>query len=312
MISEADDVTYSFVGLELVWLHLNGFIEIPELPEERIKGWSNTDSLAKLLACTQSLWFLINCLGRVIQQLPFSTLEIFTVSFIGCTWINYYFWWHKPQGLVTITFIHVPHLLERTLDAMEKAVPLDRRGEWRNFTLSSITNVGDNFRRKRTAIEQVTRKSLRVIELTGMNNLQLGSDRERLDWEDLMNDAMLGYWGESWQLACATFPGILNSAFDIVAWNFVFPTRVESLLWKISTCTTTGLALVTMVYTLVDWAVTNKKDRQQLESITFKCYATVFSFLRLYVIVEIFIGLRALPGGVFRTVDWSRYIPHIF
>lgn len=312
MICEADNITYSFVGLELVWLHLNHFVEIPELAEERIKGWSNTDSIAKLVACAQSLWFLINCLGRVIQQLPFSTLEIFTVSFIGCTWINYYFWWHKPQGLETITFIHVPHLLEPTLDAMEEAVQLGRRGEWRIVARSSLSNIGDNFRRKGTAIEQATRRSLAVIELTGMNNLPLGLDRDLLEWEDLMNDALLGYWGESWQLACATFPGILNSAFDIVAWNFVFPTPIESLLWKISTCTSTGLALVTMVYTLVDWAVANKKDRQMLESISFKFYAMVYSILRLYVIVEMFIGLRALPEGVFRTVAWSKYFPHIF
>lgn len=304
-------MTYSFVGLELAWLHLNHFVEIPQLSKESIKRWSNTDSMTKLLACVQSLWFLITCLCRVIQQLPFSTLEVFTVSFIGCTWINYYFWWHKPQGLETITFIHVPHLLERNLDAMEEAVPLGRRGEWRNPAVHSMSNVGDNFRRKPPAIEPLTRISLRVFGLTGMNNLPLGLDGDLLEWEKLMNDAMLGLWGESWLLACATFPGILNSAFDIVAWNFVFPTPVESLLWKISTCTTTGLALVTMVYTLIDWAVTNKKDRQQLESIEFKCYAMVYSFMRLYVVVEIFIGLRSLPAGVFRTVAWSRFIPHI-
>lgn len=300
------------MGLEVIWLHLNNFIEIPEFPEERIKGWSNTDNMAKLLACAQSVWFGISCLGRVIQQLPFSTLEVFTVSFIGCTWINYFFWWHKPQGLETITFIHVPHLLKRTLDAMEKAVPLGRRGEWKIPTLNSLANVGDNFRRKRTPSEQVTCSSLRVIEVTVMNGLPLGLDGNLLGWEDLMYDASLGVWEESFQLACAIFPGILNSAFDIVAWNFVFPTPVESLLWKISTCTSTGLAVVTMVYTLVHWAVTNKKDRQQLGSISFICYATIYSFLRLYVIVEIFIGLRSLPAGVFRTVDWSKYVPHIF
>ena len=312
MISEADGITYSFVGLELVWLHLNHFIEIPQFSEERIKGWSNTDSMTKLLACAQSFWFLITCLGRVIQQLPFSTLEVFTVSFIACTWISYYFWWHKPQGLKTITFIHVPHLLERNLDAMEEAVPLGRRGEWRSPAVGPLSNVGDNFRRERRAIEQVTRTSLRALELTGMTSLPLGLDQGLLEWEDLMNDAMLDYWRESWQLACAIFPGILNNAFGIVAWNFIFPTPVESLLWKISTCTTTGLALVTMVYTLVDWALTNKKDRQQLESVRFKCYAIIYSFLRLYVIVEIFIGLRSLPAGVFRTVAWSKYVPHIF
>lgn len=79
-----------------------------------------------------------------------------------------------------------------------------------------------------------------------------------------MNHAMLGYWEESWQLAYAIFPSILNSALDIVAWHFVFPTPVESLLWKISTCITKGLAFMMMVYTYVDLVVTNPNDRQQL------------------------------------------------
>ena len=42
--------------------------------------------------------------------------------------MNYYFCWHKRQGLEIITFIRVPHLLKRNLDAMEEAVALDRRG----------------------------------------------------------------------------------------------------------------------------------------------------------------------------------------
>ena len=79
-----------------------------------------------------------------------------------------------------------------------------------------------------------------------------------------MNHAMLGYWGESWQLAYAIFPSVLNSALDIVAWHLVFPTPVESLLWKISTFITTGLALIMMVYTYVDWVVTKPNDHQQL------------------------------------------------
>lgn len=67
-----------------------------------------------------------------------------------------------------------------------------------------------------------------------------------------------------------------------------------------------------MVYTLLHWARANRKDRQQLDSVSFKFYAAIYSFLRFYVIVEIFIGLRSLPAGVFRTVDWSRFVPHIF
>ena len=147
---------------------------------------------------------------------------------------------------------------------MEEAVSLGMRGEWRYPTLNTLSNVGDDFRRERTSIEHMTRRSLRIIVLTGINDLPLVLDRDLWGWEDLMNHAMLGYWGESWQLVCAIFPSILNSALDIVAWHFVFPTPVESLLWKISTCITTGLALMMMVYTHVDLVVTNPNDRQQL------------------------------------------------
>lgn len=36
----------------------------------------------------------------------------------------------------------------------------------------------------------------------------------------------------------------------------------------------------------------------------------LYSFSRIYVLVEDFIGLRELPTSAFDTVDWSRYLPH--
>lgn len=36
----------------------------------------------------------------------------------------------------------------------------------------------------------------------------------------------------------------------------------------------------------------------------------LYIFLRLYLLVAIFISLRLVPASVYTTVDWSRYIPH--
>ena len=55
---------------------------------------------------------------------------------------------------------------------------LGRRGEWRYPTLNTLSSVGDNFRRERTSIEQMPRRSLRIIELTGINDLPLVLDRD--------------------------------------------------------------------------------------------------------------------------------------
>jgi hypothetical protein len=30
----------------------------------------------------------------------------------------------------------------------------------------------------------------------------------------------------------------------------------------------------------------------------------------LYLLVEVFFGMRALEPGVFLTVDWTKYFPH--
>jgi hypothetical protein len=37
----------------------------------------------------------------------------------------------------------------------------------------------------------------------------------------------------------------------------------------------------------------------------------LFVGARLYLVVEAFISVRALPIGVFVTVPWANYIPHL-
>jgi hypothetical protein len=45
------------------------------------------------------------------------------------------------------------------------------------------------------------------------------------------------------------------------------------------------------------------------------CFAMLFSPLllaaRLFLVVESFISLRDVPSGVYATVPWAQYIPHI-
>jgi len=37
----------------------------------------------------------------------------------------------------------------------------------------------------------------------------------------------------------------------------------------------------------------------------------LYSGARLFIIVESFISIRKLPLGVFVTIDWAKYIPHL-
>jgi hypothetical protein len=51
-------------------------------------------------------------------------------------------------------------------------------------------------------------------------------------------------------------------------------------------------------------------NRSRLKSFPY-WFATLCYFLaRLYLLVEVFFGLRAVEPGVFLTVDWAKYWPH--
>ena len=73
---------------------------------------------------------------------------------------------------------------------------------------------------------------------------------------------------------------LVFGAVHLIAWNWTFPTPLERILWRTSsiTCTVTP---------------------------------TIYLISRSYMLVEIFIGLRSMPRGVYTGVNWSNYLPHI-
>ncbi|KAK0648035.1 hypothetical protein B0T16DRAFT_327440, partial [Cercophora newfieldiana] len=74
---------------------------IPDFPEDEIKDRSKGGSLAKFLACVQATWFCATCIGRVVQRLPLSQLELNTFAHALCTVIVYVLWWRKPLDVAT-------------------------------------------------------------------------------------------------------------------------------------------------------------------------------------------------------------------
>lgn len=74
-------------------------VSIKSISEDEIHDKSKSDSISRSLACLQILWLLIQVVGRAIQMLPISTLEIFAVSNATCAVASYALWWHKPKDV---------------------------------------------------------------------------------------------------------------------------------------------------------------------------------------------------------------------
>ena len=116
------------------------------------------------------------------------------------------------------------------------------------------------------------------------------------------------------------------------AWNFEFPSRVESILWRTACFIIIGssFALLTIPSwgTLDDYFVHyliyEREDSIKLRAfivmralhrrlgycfagLLLLCYATA----RLYLVVESFISLRHVPIGVYAAVPWVENIPHV-
>src|SRR5258708_11967208 len=70
-----------------------------KISEEDIKDRSKGDILSKLIAITQTTWFILQCIARGQQKLTLTELELVTLALASLNAITYVFWWHKPLGV---------------------------------------------------------------------------------------------------------------------------------------------------------------------------------------------------------------------
>ena len=119
------------------------------------------------------------------------------------------------------------------------------------------------------------------------------------------------------------------------AWNFEFPSRVESVIWRTACFIIIGSSPALLIipswetlYYYFDYTSDGPRpiDRNALKSMGFKsikaltkmagygfasllllCYAAS----RIYLVVESFISLRHVPIGVYAAVPWVENIPHV-
>ncbi|KAI3323706.1 hypothetical protein HD806DRAFT_522284 [Xylariaceae sp. AK1471] len=103
--------------------------------------------------------------------------------------------------------------------------------------------------------------------------------------------------------------------FHLAAWNHHFPSKVEMWLWRIS-----GLLVATIptIYSIWDGSYSGIGDAfkengasETPELLVFCLLFLVYVPARSFLVIEAFMSVRQMPIGVFVTVDWSNYIPHL-
>ncbi|KZP18110.1 hypothetical protein FIBSPDRAFT_660738, partial [Athelia psychrophila] len=64
-----------------------------------IKGRSKSDAFSKIVTIMQTLWFVVQCIARIIQHLPITNIEIATLAYTTISFALYHFWLKKPLNV---------------------------------------------------------------------------------------------------------------------------------------------------------------------------------------------------------------------
>ncbi|KIW23015.1 uncharacterized protein PV07_11249 [Cladophialophora immunda] len=131
---------------------------------------------------------------------------------------------------------------------------------------------------------------------------------------------------------CIAGISCVYGSVHLALWDQEFPTPAERMLWRISA----AVVAVPIAIPVLRWCWRLPGDRTPPLTFWWECpafipkrvwqflarvddgimillmsaFALFYLFSRCYLVVESFLSLRRVPVGVYKTVDWSRYIPH--
>lgn len=177
-------------------------------------------NIAKLLACTQALWLIVQSLARFISKIPITLLEIHVLIQVVCTSFIYWWWWYKP--------LDVEEPVEITLVPVEGVDPSPNLQQEDDFQVAIVENLTYRtdaiFVTKKPASGSIAIKSKAFFDLISYiysEPVELNSNPPQ---SQPSANGKLGMIVE-----CGLV--IVVGGLHLGALGFHFPTALESYLW---------------------------------------------------------------------------------
>ncbi|KAF9004243.1 hypothetical protein BDQ17DRAFT_1354839 [Cyathus striatus] len=95
----------------------SGDISFPNITEADIQDKSKANGLSKIIVATQSLWFIVQCIGRLARGLSLAPLEVTTLAVTACTFMLSIIWWHKPFDVRQPIRLDIKHVISSDREA---------------------------------------------------------------------------------------------------------------------------------------------------------------------------------------------------
>lgn len=249
---------------QLLFLITNGFVEKPSTEKEEIKDKNKVDGLLRLITLCQIVWFGVNIVGRAVQGLAITCIELTTAAFIVCNIGTVYCWIHKPADVTRAEHIYSPHSIEEIVETAYKYMDEQESNEQKKDSPLTVPKTHFYIR---TPLEVLSRREwhwskywsnwINIIRHCGF---VFEPTRRPVDrFENTEFSFVPGYLYYITLLTSAAYTGLF-----ILAWDFEFPTKIERTLWRAASLTVPCVVLV--YWTVTEWSFhTYPKLRSRFE-----------------------------------------------
>jgi hypothetical protein len=294
----------------------NGLLkELPEIPPQELEKLSNGDALVKILAILQVLSLVVQLIERQVTSLPISQLEIAVLAFAVSSLITYVILFNHPRGFE----FHRPVKATRLPKDAFKVGNIARAGPRYLWTWNRPEGRLDGNHHVPLMPNDASHIDEDAAYTTGFD------ERETSFLMKLLEKYLFASDGRALSvLVGSILGGAVFGGIHCLAWNFEFPTPIESLLWKICAALTTGIPLLS-AYPQFVWSDNNGKilrpgsvdettkfwDRinRKVCSATLLVLLIVYLLARVYLMAEIFRSLFFLPPDAFISTGSGQF-PH--
>jgi len=309
-----DETPFPVDSQQLVYLVEHNHLEYPAIQSCVIWDRNKADIFARALTLVQILGFFIQSVGRWKQHLALSTFELSSLAFIFCCVNTSYFFWHKPRDVSTALVLPCPATIadimkQARLPSCEKYIrtPLDfvTPPTCRTSLVAPFwfgVQACFNWKKMHDGTPVKKFGNSTISPPRGLNILDI----------IYVNTVTIAYFG-----------------IHLAGWNFVFPFRVEQVLWRVSCLVLLGMLIfylcaIALGTVMASWLARTFFKNNEATTILGAAsllprwaaillhlpVIIIYCLARSYIIVEGFANLRALPVTAFASVNWANYIPH--
>jgi hypothetical protein len=256
-------------------LRRNGLLPtLPKITAEHLNALSNGDPLTKAAAIGQVSWVVVQIIARAANRPPSTQLEITACAFAASTSLTYLLWWGKPQAIRSVTELQI------STDFFDR--------------FSELLN------------ESCQHRLYGVRELVILS--PTGQYRKLADNEPMPNDSLSGEVGHHFIIGILLGSMVLGG-IQCAAWNFDFPTTIESHLWRYSSiATVSAYPVIFLFFCFIPSSQFGVNE--ELTEVGNYFFLMLFLAGRSVIPFETMYSLFHLPPGAFVST-WSSNIHHI-